>query len=397
MESLYLFQEQLIRATSFLFRRDFLDEIEWNERLIGLIGARGVGKTTLMLQHLTENTTSREETLYITIDNLAMSLDSLFSLAETFYKSGGKRLYIDEIHKFPNWALEIKNIYDLLPGLKVVFSGSSILKIMNNEVDLSRRAVIYPVSGLSFREFLQIKLSTNFPAYKLEEILKSHESITSTLTRSFQPLAWLNQYMKFGHYPYFLQSENTYGIKLNSTINYILENEISPVLKADLKTTQKLKRLLNIISASVPFQPNIVKLAEALELNRATLLTYLSLLDTADITNSLYNTGSFYGKLSKPGKILLVHPNLAFCLNPENINPGSLRESFVVNQLKNKYKVELSNSADFFIDEKFTFEIGGKGKTKRQIKNITESYIIADDIEVGYQNKIPMWLLGFLY
>jgi hypothetical protein len=397
MESLYLYQEQLIRATSFLFRRDFLDEIEWNERLIGLIGARGVGKTTLMLQHLTENTTSREETLYITIDNLAMSLDSLFSLAETFYKSGGKRLYIDEIHKFPNWALEIKNIYDLLPGLKVVFSGSSILKIMNNEVDLSRRAVIYPVSGLSFREFLQIKLSTNFPAYKLEEILKSHESITSTLTRSFQPLAWLNQYMKFGHYPYFLQSENTYGIKLNSTINYILENEISPVLKADLKTTQKLKRLLNIISASVPFQPNIVKLAEALELNRATLLTYLSLLDTADITKSLYNTGSFYGKLSKPGKILLLHPNLAFCLNPENINPGSLRESFVVNQLKNKHKVELSNSADFLIDEKFTFEIGGKGKTKRQIKNITESYIIADDIEVGYQNKIPMWLLGFLY
>jgi predicted AAA+ superfamily ATPase len=397
MESLYLFQEQLIRATSFLFRRDFLDEIEWNERLIGLIGARGVGKTTLLLQHLTENTTSREETLYITIDNLAMSLDSLFSLAQTFYKSGGKRLYIDEIHKFPNWALEIKNIYDLLPGLKVVFSGSSILKIMNNEVDLSRRAVIYPVSGLSFREFLQIKLSTHFPVYKLEEILNSHESITSALTRSFQPLAWLNQYMKFGHYPYFLQSENTYGIKLNSTINYILENEISPVLKADLKTTQKLKRLLNIISASVPFQPNIVKLAEALGLNRATLLTYLNLLDTADITNSLYNTGSFYGKLSKPGKILLLHPNLAFCLNPGNINPGSLRESFVVNQLKNKHKVELSNSADFLIDEEFTFEIGGKGKTRRQIKNITESYIIADDMEVGYQNKIPLWLIGFLY
>jgi hypothetical protein len=155
--------------------------------------------------------------------------------------------------------------------------------------------------------------------------------------------------------------------------------------------------LLNIISASVPFQPNIVKLSEALELNRATLLTYLSLLDSADITNSLYNTGSFYGKLSKPGKILLLHPNLAFCLNPGNINPGSLRESFVVNQLKNKYKVELSYSADFFIEEKFTFEIGGKGKTKRQIKNITDSYIIADDIEVGYKNKIPMWVLGFLY
>lgn len=397
MESLYIFQEQLIRATSFLFRRDFLNEIEWNEKLIGLIGARGVGKTTLMLQHLTENTSSPEETLYITIDNLANPIESLYSLAESFYKLGGKRLYIDEIHKFPNWALEIKNIYDLLPGLKVVFSGSSILKILNNEVDLSRRAVIYPVFGLSFREFLQIKLSLQLPVYPLGEILTNHVSIASSLSRSFQPLPWLNQYLKFGHYPYFLQSENTYGIKLNSTISYILENEISSILKADLKTIQKLKRLLNIISASVPFQPNIVKLAEALELNRATLLTYLSLLDTADIINSLYNSGSFYGKLSKPGKILLLHPNLAYCLNPGNINPGSLRESFVVNQLKCKHKVELSNSADFLIDEKFTFEIGGKGKTKRQIKNTSDSYIIADDMEVGFQNKIPMWLLGFLY
>ncbi|MFW5822807.1 MAG: AAA family ATPase [Tangfeifania sp.] len=397
MERLYLFQEQLIRATSFLFRRDFIDQIEWNERLIGLIGARGAGKTTLMLQHLTENTKLQEETLYVTIDNLAMPVESLYSLAETFYKLGGKRLYIDEIHKFPQWALELKNIYDLLPGLKVVFSGSSILKILDDKTDLSRRAVVYSLPGLSFREFLQIKLSIEFPVFKLEEILNNHKSIVSSLAQIFQPLAWLNQYMRFGHYPYFLQSEITYGIKLNSTINYVLENEISAILRADLKTIQKLKRLLYIIASSVPFQPNISRLAQALELNRTTLLTYLSLLDTADIIHSLFNTGSFYGKLSKPGKILLLHPNLAFGLNPDNINQGSLRESFMVNQLKYNHKVELSNVADFLVDGKITFEIGGKGKTRRQIKDVPDSYIVADDLEDGFKNKIPMWLFGFLY
>ncbi len=397
MERLYVFQEQLIRATTFLFRRDFIDKIEWDERLIGLIGARGVGKTTLILQHLTENTESKEETLYITIDNLAMPIESLFTFAEEFYKSGGKRLYIDEIHKFPNWAIELKNVYDLIPGLKVVFSGSSILKILDDKTDLSRRAVIYSIPGLSFREFLQIKLSIELPVYNLEKILNNHESIASSLVRSFQPLALYNPYMKFGHYPYFLQSENTYGIKLNSTINYVLENEISTFLRADLRTIQKLKRLLYIIAASVPFQPNISKLAQALELNRTTLLSYLSLLDTAEIIHSLFNSGSFYGKLSKPGKILLLHPNLAFCMNPQNMNQGSLRESFIVNQLKYNHKVELSNVADFLIDEKITFEIGGKGKTRRQIKNVPESYIIADDLETGSKNKIPMWLFGFLY
>ena len=397
MERLYLFQEQLIRATTFLFRRDFIDKIEWDERLIGLIGARGVGKTTLMLQHLTENTDLKEETLYITIDNLAMPIESLFTLAEMFYKSGGKRLYIDEIHKFPNWALELKNIYDLIPGLKVVFSGSSILKILDDKTDLSRRAVIFSIPGLSFREFLQIKLSIELPVYTLEEILDNHESIASSLSLKFQPLALLNQYLKFGHYPYFLQSESTYGIKLISTINYVLENEISTILRADLRTIQKLKRLLYIIAASVPFQPNISSLAQALELNRTTLLTYLSLMDTADIIHSLFNTGSFYGKLSKPGKILLLHPNVAICMNPQNTNQGSLRESFIVNQLKYNHKVELSNVADFLIDEKIIFEIGGKGKTRRQIKNVPESYIIADDMEAGFKNKIPLWLFGFLY
>lgn len=397
MEELYLFQEQLIRATKTLFRRDFIDEVEWNDRLIGLIGARGVGKTTIMLQHLKENSTSRGDFLYITADNLAAPIESIFNLAESFVKKGGKRIYIDEIHKYPQWALELKNIYDLLPELKVVFSGSSMLKILGGETDLSRRAVVYPVPGLSFREFLQISLSTEFPKYSIDQIISNHEAIAQLLLGQFKPFQYFGQYLKMGYYPFFLESENTYSLKLNSTLNYILENEISGILRSDMKTIQKFKRLLHIIASSVPFQPNVKKLAESLDLNRNTLLTYLNLLSAAEIIHSIYSSGSFYGKLTKPEKILLYHPNLAYCLNAENPNPGSVRESFFVNQLKVKNKVELRARADFLVNERYTFEVGGKGKTKRQIAGIPESYIVADDLEMGTQNTIPLWLFGFLY
>jgi predicted AAA+ superfamily ATPase len=397
MEELYSFQEQLIRVSKISFRRDFIDEIEWNDRLIGLIGARGVGKTTIMLQHLKENSLSKTDSLYITVDNLAVPLESIFGLAETFAKKGGKRLYIDEIHKYPQWALELKNIYDLLPQLKVVFSGSSMLKILGGETDLSRRAVVYPIPGLSFREYLQITLSSAFPKYSIDQIVLDHEAIARLLLDQFKPFQYFNQYLKLGYYPFFLESENTYSIKLNSTLNYILENEISGILRSDIKTIQKFKRLLHIIASSVPFQPNITKLAESLELNRNTLLTYLNLLNTAEIIHSIYSSGSFYGKLSKPEKILLYHPNLAYCLNTETPNAGSIRESFIVNQLKQKNKVELSAKADFLINERYTLEVGGKGKTKRQIAGIPESFIVADNLELGHQNTIPLWLFGFLY
>lgn len=397
MNELYIFQDQLIRATNFLFRRDFIDEIGWSDRLIGLVGARGVGKTTILLQHLKENSASRKDTLYITADNLGMPLDSLFTLAEAFFRQGGKTLYIDEIHKYPQWALELKNIYDLLPSLQVIFSGSSMLRILGGETDLSRRAVIYQVRGLSFREYLQIILKEEFAKFELEQLLADSESISRNLAGKFKPLQHFNSYLKFGYYPFFLESESSYEIKLNSTINYILENEISGILRSDLKTIQKFKRLLHIIASNVPFQPNIKKLAESLELNRNTLLNYLNLLNVAEITHSVYSSGSFYGKLSKPEKILLYHPNLAYCLNTSTQNQGSIRESFIVNQLNPKHKIELSARADFLIDEKYTLEVGGKNKSKRQIAGIPDSFVVADDLEVAVENTIPLWLFGFLY
>jgi uncharacterized protein len=397
MERLYQYQNQLITSTEFLFRRGFLDKIEWNERLIGLLGARGVGKTTCLLQYLTENGLPDKSRLYVTLDNLSNPYPTLVSLAETFYRQGGKQLIVDEIHKYPGWASELKNIYDLLPGLKVVFSGSSILKLLDEGVDLSRRAVLYHLYGLSFREYLEIQTGKKLPYFSLNEILKDHETIAVSLIKNLKPLQYFSDYLRGGYFPFFLQSQTTYHYKLQGIINCVIENEIPAISNLDIRNIQKIKRALQIIAANVPFQPNITKLSEALELNRNTLLQYLGLLEKTGIIVSLYSSGSFYGKLTKPGKILLSHPNLSFALSSVEVNPGSVREGFFVNQLIINHKVELAAKADFLVDNSLTFEIGGKGKSKRQITETKSGFVIADDIEHGFENKIPLWLFGFLY
>jgi uncharacterized protein len=397
MNELYQYQNQLIASTEFLFRRGFIDKIEWNERLVGLLGPRGVGKTTCLLQHLTENGQPDKSRLYVTLDNLSNPFPTLLSLAETFYRQGGKQLIVDEIHKYPGWAAELKNIYDLYPGLKVVFSGSSILKLLDEGVDLSRRAVLYHLYGLSFREFLEIQTKQKLPYFTLNEILKDHESIALSLIKNLKPLQYFSDYLKWGFFPFYLQSQATYRFKLQGTINYVIENEIPAISNLDIRNIQKIKKALQIIAASVPFQPNITKLSEALELNRNTLLQYLGLLEKTGIILSLFSSGSFYGKLTKPGKILLSHPNLSYSLSTGEINPGSVREGFFVNQLITNHKVELAAKADFLVDNSFTFEIGGKGKSKKQISGTSLSFLVADDIELGFQNKVPLWLFGFLY
>lgn len=397
METLYNYQNQLITSTEFSFRRPIIDEIEWTERLVGLLGPRGVGKTTCLLQHLIDLPYPDQTRLYVSLDNLANPYPTLIDLAETFYKRGGKLLILDEIHKYPGWAGEIKNIYDLFPGLKIVFSGSSILKLMYEGVDLSRRAVLYYLYGLSFREFLQIQTGKKFSQYTLDEILKNHPSITLSILKELKPLQYFSDYLKWGYYPFFLQGKSTYQLKLQGIINYILETEIPPISNLDIRNIQKIKRALQIIAKHVPYQPNITKLSSSLELNRNTLLQYLVFLEQTGIIKSLYHTGSFYGKLTKPGKILLNHPNHSFTLSSGEVNTGSIREGFFVNQLSARHKVELAIKGDFLIDEQYTFEIGGKGKTRKQIIDAGTSYIVVDDTELGFDNKIPLWLFGFLY
>ncbi|MBL7111894.1 MAG: ATP-binding protein [Bacteroidales bacterium] len=397
METLYNYQNQLIASTEFSFRRLVIDTIEWNERLVGLLGPRGVGKTTCLLQRLMDEPYPDQTRLYVSLDNLANPYPTLLALAETFYRQGGKLLILDEIHKYPGWAAEIKNIYDLYPELRVVFSGSSILKLMYQGVDLSRRAVIYYLHGLSFREFLQIQTGKKFPSCDLDKILKDHVSVALSIVKEIKPLQYFPDYLTWGYYPFFLQGTSTYPLKLQAIINYILETEIPAISNLDIRNIQKIKRALQIIAEHVPYQPNITKLSSSLELNRNTLLQYLVFLEQTGIITSLYHTGSFYGKLTKPGKILLHHPNHSFTLSSGEVNKGSIREGFFVNQLSVGHKVEMAMKGDFLIDERYTFEIGGKGKTRKQIVTASPGYLVSDDIEVGFKNKIPLWLFGFLY
>ena len=397
MESLYLYQNQLLTSTSFLFRRSLLDKIDWNERLIGVIGARGVGKTTCLLQRLTESDPEGKISLYVSMDNLANPYLSLLSLAQDFRLRGGKTLMIDEIHKYRGWAQEIKNIYDLYPDLTVVFSGSSVLRIMDESVDLSRRAVLYDLHGLSFREYISVSQGIHLPVLNLADLLKDHIRFAREIVLKVKPLAVFNDYLKFGHYPYFLQSQNSYLFKLESTINYILEYEIPAMFNLDYRNVQKLKRALRYIAGNLPYQPNITKLAEAVELNRNTLLQYLFYLEKAGVIHTLYRNGSFYGKLTKPGKILLYHPNLIYALSSGQQEQGSIRECFFVNQLRTQFPVELADKGDFLVDGKYTIEIGGKGKTRSQIAGMTSAFVVSDDIEFGFENKIPLWMFGFLY
>ncbi|NCA76665.1 MAG: AAA family ATPase [Alphaproteobacteria bacterium] len=397
MESLYSYQNQLLASTEFFFRRSFIDSVEWNDRLIGIVGARGAGKTTCLLQRLQDIGTSDLSNLYVTLDNLSNPYSTLIALAETFHSRGGKVLILDEIHKYPGWAGELKNIYDRFPRLKVIYSGSSTLKIRDEAVDLSRRAVVYQLQGLSFREYLEIIIKCSLPKISLHELLNDHIGFSIRLIKDLKPLAYFKPYLKNGYFPFFLQSEKTYLFKLQAIINYILESEIPGIINIEYRNIQKMKRALQYIAANLPYQPNISKLAESIELNRNSLLTYLGLMERAGIITSLYQSGSFYGKLTKPGKILLHHPNLSFALNSGEANIGNLRECFFVNQLAHSHKVELAVKGDFMIDGKYLFEIGGKGKKGKQIAGMQEAFIVADDLETGFDNKIPLWLFGFLY
>lgn len=398
MEQLFLFHRQVLTVSNFLFRRSLIDKVYWPDRLIGITGARGVGKTTLLFQHIKENySIDSQKCLYVTLDSPAFSHRTLFDLADEFSKSGGEFLIIDEIHKYPHWAAELKSIYDQIPALRIAFSGSSALNIYAQGSDLSRRAVFYHLGGLSFREYLEIELKQTFPVLSLDDIARNHRKISIELVTKFKPLEHFASYLKWGYYPFYLQGLPTYHLKLQGTINYVIENEIPALAHVNQQNILKIKRFLQLISVSVPFQPNINKLAGALDINRNTLLNYLNYLAQTSITINLFEEGNFYGVLTKPQKILLHHPNIAYCINPNQLNEGSIRESFFANQLGSAHQVTLANKADFVIDGRYTFEIGGKGKSKKQIAGKDDAFVVSDKIETSMDDKIPLWLFGFVY
>jgi uncharacterized protein len=395
METLLEAHNRQMSQLEIKFRRDF--NIDWNDRLIGLTGARGVGKTTFLLTHIKEYLNNSPHVLYASMDDFYFSNSNLLQLADEWVKKGGTHLFLDEIHKYPNWSQELKNIYDRYKKLKVVFTGSSVLHIQSGNADLSRRAVVYTMEGLSFREFINIEAGTNFKKITLEELLKNHQNISKEIVAKVKPLAWFDNYLKHGYYPYYLESTSTYHRKLLNTITLMLEVDLPYLRHVEVKYVHKLKKLLYLLSQSVPFQPNVSQLSADLEVSRNTVMLYLNYLSESKLLNLLHSKSSSDAMLAKPEKVYLHHPNLLYAIGSNTVNKGNERETFFYNQVNNVYRVEYSATGDFLVDRKYIFEIGGKSKSKKQIKNIKNSYVAADMLEYGFENKIPLWLFGFLY
>lgn len=372
-------------------------DIDWNDRLIGITGARGVGKTTYLLQYIKRTLNNSPQALYASLDDFYFSNSSLLQLADEWTKLGGTHLFLDEIHKYPNWSQELKNIYDRYQDLKVIFTGSSVLHIHSGNADLSRRAVVYTMNGLSFREFLNIESGEYFDKISLSELLGDHESICREIVRQVKPLAFFDDYLTFGYYPYYLESKISYHRKLLSTISLMLEIDLPYLRHVEVRYIHKLKKLLFLLARSSPYQPNVSKLAGDIEVSRNTVMLYLNYLEESKLLNLLKSEESGDNLLAKPEKVYLHHPNLLHAIAPEQVNKGTERETFFYNQVNNVHKVSYTPSGDFQVDERYTFEIGGKSKDRRQIKLAKEGYVVADMLEYGSGEKIPLWLFGFLY
>ena len=389
MKRLFEYSNKLINETETSFLRYMYAEINWNNRMIGLIGPRGVGKTTLVLQYIKQNL-NPAETLYITAEDFYFVDNKIIELVDTFVKFGGKYLFIDEIHKYKDWARELKLIYDYHKDLKVVFIGSSVLDIKKGASDLSRRAVVYNMQGLSFREYLKLFHNISAQTYTLEEILQ-HKVDIPEMER---PLPYYVDYLKRGYYPFALEED--FDIRLAQIINQTLENDIPIYADMNVATGRKLKQLLAIISKSAPFKPNMSKIAEMLSASRNNISDYCLFMEEAGMIAQLRDhTGGIRG-LGKVDKIYLDNTNLIYNLANNTSNIENIRETFFLNQMRVKHNVLSSTVSDFLIDD-MTFEVGGKNKGQKQIKNIENGYVVKDDIEYGFLNVIPLWQLGLTY
>ncbi len=377
--------------------RDFMIQVDWTNRFIGIKGSRGVGKTTLVLQYIKQNYKPNKQVLYVSLDDLYFAENKLYYLAEEFYKKGGQLLAIDEVHRYSNWAIELKNIYDDMPNLKVIFIGSSLLHLQKVKSDLSRRAIIYAMPGLSFREFLQFETGVKFKKLKLTELLSNPISHAMEITQMTKPLALFDQYLNYGYYPFYKENEAAYHSKLEEVILTILEIDIPQFAAIQTSNIIYLKKLLTIISKSVPFKPNMSSLSSRTGISLNTLKVYLKLLNESNLLRLLYVDDKGINSLNKPEKIYLNNTNLMFNLGNENVNKGNLRETFFYSQIADYYNVHSSPHGDFLVENKYVFEVGGKNKTSKQIQGLKNAFVVKDDIEIGTENIIPLWLFGFLY
>lgn len=395
MDELIEISKKRIERAPTRFSRFLKKKIDINQRLIGIKGARGTGKTILLLQLL--KGLPANKVLYASLDDLWFSNNTLISLAKTFALKGGKYLYLDEVHKYANWSQELKNIYDVYPELHILFTSSSALDINKGKYDLSRRALIFDLPGLSFREFLELKYKIIIKPVTLEKILSDPHKATSGILEKLKPYEFFSEYLRFGYYPYFTEGTEYYHQRLKETINMVIETDLPAVYRIDYGSVIKIKKLLVLISEIVPYIPNIKKLSVQVGTTRDSLLKFLQLLHNAHIVRWLGSDAIGINFLNKPEKLYVENTNILYALNKSSINTGTVRETFFLNQLSTKHLISYPKTADFLVDNKYIFEIGGKNKGKKQITGINNAFVVKDDIEFGYGNIIPLWLFGFMY
>lgn len=380
----------LLNRTNTEYVRNFHDKISWNNRLIAIVGARGIGKTTMVLQHI-KLYEDVDTSLFVYADDIWFSSHTLYDLASQFYTEGGKTLYIDEIHKYKNWSQEIKNIYDSIPDLRVCYTGSSILDLYRGSHDLSRRLVEYKMYGLSFREFLAIKYGVAVPIHTLEQILSNKIEFPFA---EYRPIALYKEYIKEGYYPYF--TEDDYYLRLNNVLNTVIEMDIPRFAELSVTMAEKLKTLLYIIAQSVPFKPNFSKIGRDLGIHRNSVSDLVVWLEKAGLINVLRDETHGIQLLGKVNKVYLNNPNISYVLSDSEPDVGNVRETIFLAWMKPLFNVTASSVADFKVD-KYTFEVGGKKKGKKQIEGVESAFVVKDDIEYGYKEIIPLWAFGLLY
>ena len=397
MERLFKTYGRLLAETDLSFTRYLYETINWDNRLIVIKGAKGIGKTTMLLQHIKRCFPDTRKALYASVDNLWFSTHSILDLAEYHYTHGGTHLFLDEVHKYQGWEQEIKNIYDSYPKLQIVVTGSSMLKLEKSLIaDLSRRHRLYTMEGLSFREYLKLEGVAELPVIPLEKILEDHFAEASQITSKVKVLQHFEQYIQSGYYPFYREEGDGFFDRLQQVIDTIVTSEIPAVSNIEYDSVYKTKQLLGILAELSPYTLNISSLCNTLQASRNNVLKLLDLMDKAALVRRLYSVESGMKMLTKPEKILFHNTNLMYCLTPR-VDSGTMRETYLASQVGAGHTMYMPNQGDLVVDGRWLFEVGGKGKGFSQIKDIEDSYVVSGDMEIGYGNKIPLWLFGLMY
>ena len=396
-ESLYNTSQRLVSLASTNKHRYLYNQINWENWLIAIKGARGVGKTTLILQHIKETFAENpEQALYISLDNIWFSNHTLSDIVDYHYTHGGTHIFIDEIHRYPHWQKIIKNMADEYPDLHIVYTGSSMLLMDNNEGDLSRRQIVYTLHGMSFREFLSFENEGDWPVITLDELLSHHVKIAAQITGKTKILKAFSHYLEYGCYPFYMRDFDGFPTRLQTVVNAVIHEDMPAVEDITYATQQKISKMLMILAEHVPQTPKMNELYASLETNREQGMRMLSMLERAALLQILSTKNKNLNKMSKPEKIYLDNPNLMYALT-KKVDVGTLRETFFINQLSAVADVNYPTKGDFIVNDRFLFEVGGKNKTFDQIKDIPDSFLAIDGVETGHANRIPLWMFGLLY